>query len=141
MAQDAEAIADELQAVVGAIVRQMRSVSPARDISLSQVAILKRLDRDGPHTVADLARLDKITHQSVTVSVNALAGAGLVRRAADPADLRRKLLIITDDGRQLLAGRREAGVENLAGAITERLSDAELAHLSHALMLMRRLLD
>jgi DNA-binding MarR family transcriptional regulator len=140
MAQDAEVVADELQFVVGALVRQMRSVSPAHDISLSQVSILKRLDREGPRTVAELARLDKITHQSVTVSVNALADRGLVRRVADQDDLRRKLLVITDDGAQLLAERREAGLESLASAITDRLSDAERTRLSQALPLMRRLL-
>jgi len=140
MAQDAEVVADELQSVVGALVRQMRSVSPAHDISLSQVSILKRLDRKGPRTVAELARLDKITHQSVTVSVNALADRGLVRRVADQDDLRRKLLVITDDGTQLLAERREAGLENLASTIADRLSDAERTRLSQALPLMRRLL-
>ena len=141
MAEDAEVIADELQFVVGALVRQMRSVSPARDMSLSQVSILKRLDREGPHAVAELARLDKITHQSVTVSVNALAGRGLVRRVADSGDLRRTLLVITGDGTQLLAERRDAGLENLASAIADRLSDAERTRLSQALPLMRRLLD
>jgi DNA-binding MarR family transcriptional regulator len=140
MAPETEAIADELQSVVGALVRQMRSVSPARDISLSQVSILKRLDREGPHTVADLARLDKITHQSVTVSVNTLVDRGLVRRAADPGDLRRKLLIITGEGIRLLAERREAGLENLATVISERLDEPERAQLSRALELMRRLL-
>ena len=85
MAQDAEGIADELQLVVGALVRQMRSVSPARDTSLSQVSILKRLDREGPHTVAELARLDKITHQSVTVPVNALAGRARCAASRTPA--------------------------------------------------------
>ena len=141
MAEDAEVIADELQFVVGALVRQMRSVSPARDMSLSQVSILKRLDREGPHAVAELARLDKITHQSVTVSVNALVDRGLVRRVADSGDLRRTLLVITGDGTQLLAERREAGLENLASAIADRLSDAERTRLSEALPLMRRLLD
>jgi DNA-binding MarR family transcriptional regulator len=140
MAEDAEVIADELQFVVGALVRQMRSVSPARDMSLSQVSILKRLDREGPHAVAELARLDKITHQSITVSVNALVDRGLVRRVADTGDLRRKLLVITGDGTQLLAGRREAGLENLASAIADRLSNAERTRLSQALPLMRRLL-
>jgi DNA-binding MarR family transcriptional regulator len=141
MAEDAEVIADELQFLVGALVRQMRSVSPARDMSLSQVSILKRLDREGPHAVAELARLDKITHQSVTVSVNALVDRGLVRRVADSGDLRRTLLVITGDGTQLLAERREAGLESLASAIADRLSDAERTRLSQALPLMRRLLD
>lgn len=140
MEEDAEALADELQSVVGALVRQMRSASPAHDISLSQVSVLKRLDREGPYTVADLARLDKITHQSVTVSVDALAGRGLIRRVPDPGDRRRKLVTITSDGQRLLAERREAGAENLAVAIASRLADTERAHLAQAVPLMRRLL-
>ena len=138
---DAAAIADELQFVVGALVRQARAVSPAREVTLSQVSILKRLDRDGPHTVADLARLDKITHQSITVSVAGLVDRGLVRRTADRHDRRRKLLVITDEGGRLLAERREAGHDNLTDAITGRLNGAERAQLSSALLLLRRLLD
>jgi DNA-binding MarR family transcriptional regulator len=140
MEEDAEALADELQFVVGALVRQMRSVSPAHDISLSQVSVLKRLDREGPHTVADLARLDKITHQSVTVSVDALAGRGLVCRFPDPGDQRRKLVTITGAGQRLLAERRAAGAENLAASIASRLTGTERAHLARAIPLLRRLL-
>ena len=134
------AIADELQLVMGALVRQMRSVSPAHNISLSQVSVLKRLDREGPHTVADLARLDMITHQSVTTSVDALADRGFVRRVPDPGDRRRKLVSITADGLRLLTERREAGAENLAAAIASRLTGAERAHLARAIPLMQRLL-
>jgi DNA-binding MarR family transcriptional regulator len=141
MDRDAEGIADELQFVVGALVRQMRSVSPAHDISLSQVSVLKRLDREGPRTIADLARLDKITHQSVTTTVDALAGRGFVRRVPDPGDRRRKLVTITGDGQKLLTERREAGAENLAAAIAFRLTGTERAHLARAIPLMRRLLS
>jgi DNA-binding MarR family transcriptional regulator len=138
---DTVAIADELQFLVGALVRQVRAVSPAREVTLSQVSILKRLDREGSHTVADLARLDKITHQSVTISVAGLVDRGLVRRIPDLHDLRRKLLVITDEGKRLLAERREAGHENLTDAIAGRLIGAEQAQLSRALVLLRRLLD
>jgi DNA-binding MarR family transcriptional regulator len=138
---DAAAIADELQFLVGALVRQARAVSPAREVTLSQVSILKRLDREGPHAVADLARLDKITHQSVTVSAAGLVDRGLVQRVPDLHDRRRKLLVITDEGKRLLAERREAGHENLTDAIAARLSTAEQAELARALTLLRWLLD
>ncbi|GAA1663938.1 MarR family winged helix-turn-helix transcriptional regulator [Fodinicola feengrottensis] len=141
MASDPAAIADELQFVVGALVRRQRAVSPAAAVTLSQVSILKRLDRDGPYTVADLARLDKITHQSITVSVTSLVERSLVRRVPDPHDQRRKLLVITADGQRLLTERREAGHDNLTDAIASRLSRTEQAHLSGALGLLRRLLD
>lgn len=140
MEEDAAVIADELQLVVAALVRQMRSASPAHNISMSQVTVLKRLARAGPHAVADLARLDKITHQSVTASVDALAGRGLVSRVPDPGDRRRKLVSITGEGLRLLAERREANVEDLAVAIASRLNRNERASLARAIPLLRRLL-
>lgn len=139
--EDAAALADELQFVVGALVRRARAASPARDVTQSQVSILKRLDREGPHTVADLARLDKITHQSVAVAVAGLVDRGLVRRLPDPQDRRRKVLVVTDEGKQLLTERREAGHEDFTEAIAGRLSTAERSELSRALVLLRRLLD
>jgi DNA-binding MarR family transcriptional regulator len=138
---DSAAIADELQFLIGAIVRENRAVSPACNVTLSQVSILKRLDRDGPYAIADLARLDKITHQSVTVSVAALVERGLIQRVPDTSDLRRKLLVITDDGRRLLAERREAGHERLTDVIEARLDNTEREKLSAALDILRRLLD
>ncbi|MFD7158871.1 MarR family winged helix-turn-helix transcriptional regulator [Kribbella sp. NPDC059898] len=140
-ALDARKIADELQVVVGALVRRQRAVSPLHDLNLSQVSILKRLDREGPHTVADLARLDRITHQSVTVSVSRLVDRGLVRREPDAGDGRRKLLVVTAAGRKLLAERRDAGHEHLTEAIAERFTPAEQASLSESLTLLRRLID
>ncbi len=140
-APDARKIADELQFVVGALVRRQRAVSPPRDVTLSQVSILKRLDREGPHSVADLARLDRITHQSVTVSASQLVERGLVRREPDAGDGRRKLLVITAAGQKLLAERRDAGHEHLTEAIAARFSRAEQARLSECLTLLHRLID
>lgn len=138
---DAAVIAEDLHFLVGALVRRMRAASPARAVTLSQISILKRLDREGPHTVVELARLDKITHQSVTVTVNALVERQLVTRETDPADLRRKLLAITDAGRELLLERRDAGYEELAASIAARLDPTEQHQLARALPLLRKLID
>ena len=137
----AAAIADELQFVVSALVRRMRAVSPSHALTLSQVSILKRLDRDGAHTVADLARLDKITHQAVTVAVASLVERELVHRVLDDNDRRRKFLVITQKGKQLLTERRQAGHENLTETITRRLTSDEQTQLRQTLVLLRRLLD
>ncbi|MFJ4651961.1 MarR family winged helix-turn-helix transcriptional regulator [Nocardia sp. NPDC088792] len=134
-------LADELQDVVGALVRRMRSASPSREVSLTQVSILKRLDREGTATVADLARADKIRHQSVNVAVAALIERGLVHKTADTADLRRKLLGLTDAGRTLLAERREAGSGHIAELIADRMDQAEQQQVSAALVLLRRLIE
>ncbi|GAB2567082.1 MarR family winged helix-turn-helix transcriptional regulator [Nocardia heshunensis] len=137
---DNEKIAEELQAVVSGLVRRMRAVSPARDVSLSQVSILKRLDRDGPATVADLARADQIRHQSVATAVAALVERGLIGRSADAHDLRRKVLTITESGRALLSERRGAGHGHIAELIGERLSGEERRQLANSLSLLQRLI-
>jgi DNA-binding MarR family transcriptional regulator len=138
-APDAAVIADELQVLVGALVRRQRAVSPPRDVTLSQISILKRLDREGPHTVAELSRLDQITHQSVTVSASGLVDRGLVRREPDATDRRRKLLVLTPAGKTLLTERRDAGHEKLTEAIAGRLTPAEQRRLQDSLALLRRL--
>ncbi|MFE3195664.1 MarR family winged helix-turn-helix transcriptional regulator [Nocardia sp. NPDC059240] len=137
---DNEKIAEELQTVVSGLVRRMRAVSPSRDVSPSQVSILKRLDRDGPATVADLARADRIRHQSVATAVAALVERGLLSRTADEHDLRRKLLTITETGRTLLSERRDAGHGHIAELIGERLNGEERRQLSDSLPLLHRLI-
>lgn len=134
-------LAEDLQEVVGGLVRRMRSVSPARELSLTQVSILKRLDREGPAAVADLARADKIRHQSAATAVAALVERGLVDKTPDQHDLRRKLLRITPEGRRILIERRDVGHEHLADLIADRLSAAERQQVALSLILLRRLLD
>ncbi|MFE4456287.1 MarR family winged helix-turn-helix transcriptional regulator [Nocardia tengchongensis] len=141
LTSDPAELADNLQSVVGALVRRMRAASPRRAISLSQVSILKRLDREGQATVADLARADKIRHQSVATAAATLIDRDLIRRTTDPTDLRRKLLELTPAGRELLTERREAGSGHLADLLDERMTATERKQLSQALDLLRRLID
>ncbi|MBU3066756.1 MarR family transcriptional regulator [Nocardia sp. NEAU-G5] len=134
-------LAEDLQQLVGVLVRRMRTASPARELSLTQVSILKRLDREGPATVADLARADKIRHQSAATAVATLVDRGLLHKSPDKHDLRRKLLHLTPEGHRILAERREAGHEHLADLLAERFTTAERAHIAGSLVLLRRLLD
>jgi DNA-binding MarR family transcriptional regulator len=138
---DPAPLAEHLQMVVAALVRRQRSVSPARELTLSQVSILKRLDREGPATVADLARAEKIRHQSVAATVAVLVERGWVRRVTDESDLRRRLLTITDEGLRILAERREAGHEHLADLLAERFTADERTHIARSVVLFQRLLD
>lgn len=138
---DVPDLAAELHFLVGALVRQNRAVLPDREVTLSQISVLKRLEQDGPHSVAELARKDKITHQSVAATVAALVARDHVRREPDPVDLRRKSLVITEAGRALLNERRYAGSDHMAELLAARLDAAERQQLSRVLPLLRRLLD
>ncbi|MFF4283359.1 MarR family transcriptional regulator [Streptomyces kronopolitis] len=108
---------------------------------MSQVAVLKRLDREGSLNVADLARAEKVRHQSMLASVNALESAGLVSRSSHATDKRQVLITLTDAGQTFLRERHQVGQSRLARLMTERLTPAEQRILAEAVVLIRRLAE
>lgn len=133
-------IAEELQLAVGMLVRQVRATA-AGGISLSQMSVLKRLDRGGAATAADLARAEKIRPQSVIATVNSLRAEGYVTRTPHPTDGRQLLVSLTDRGRALVRERREAGHGRIAELIATRLTAEEQRLLAEAVPLLRRLAE
>ncbi|MFB0631536.1 MarR family winged helix-turn-helix transcriptional regulator [Streptomyces sp. AB3(2024)] len=133
-------IAEELQLAVGMLVRQVRAVTGG-GITLSQMSVLKRLDRLGSATAADLARAEKIRPQSLIATVNSLRAEGYVSRAPHPTDGRRLLVSLTDRGRALVRERREAGHGRIAELMAGRLTAEELRLLAEAVPLLRRLAE
>uniref|UniRef100_A0AAU2JXF5 MarR family transcriptional regulator n=1 Tax=Streptomyces sp. NBC_00049 TaxID=2903617 RepID=A0AAU2JXF5_9ACTN len=133
-------LAEELQSALGMLVRQMRAAAGS-GVSLSQVSVLKRLDRLGPSTASDLARAEKIRPQSVIATVNALQADDYVTRAPHPTDGRRLLISLTPKGRSFVQERRRAGHGRVTELIAERLTPAEQRLLAEAVPLLRRLAE
>jgi DNA-binding MarR family transcriptional regulator len=92
-------------------------------------------------SIGDLAVAERVRPQSMTQTVSDLESEGLVERHADPADGRRTLLALTDEGRRILAEDRRQREGWLAGTISEDLSAAEQQVLMRALALLRRLAE
>ncbi|MFD7256089.1 MarR family winged helix-turn-helix transcriptional regulator [Streptomyces sp. NPDC059874] len=132
--------AEELQLALGMLVRQMRAAAGG-GVSLSQMSVLKRLDRLGPCTATDLAQAEKIRPQSVIATVNTLQAGGYVTRSPHPTDGRRLVISLTPEGQALVRERREAGHGRIAELIDERLSPAEQRLLAEAVPLLRRLAE
>jgi DNA-binding MarR family transcriptional regulator len=135
---DTPAIASELRVVLGQLMRRLRA---QHGFPISHGTVLGRLDRDGPQSVSDLASAERMRPQSMAQTVADLEAQGRVERRPDPADRRRALVALTEQGRAALAqdrGRREGW---LAGAIAEQLSPAEQDVLREAVQLLRRLTD
>jgi DNA-binding MarR family transcriptional regulator len=66
---------------------------------------------------------------------------GLLSRAGDPEDGRRVVLSLSDAGRQALRSRRAARTEQLARALAENFTEAELEQLEAAAPLLERLAE
>ncbi|MEJ5867073.1 MarR family transcriptional regulator [Pseudokineococcus sp. 5B2Z-1] len=85
--------------------------------------------------VSDLAAALRIAPRSATEVADGLQAAGLVVRAADPADRRAVVLRATDAGRDLAAGVERARAED-AEALVARLDAADRAELARLLRLV-----
>jgi DNA-binding MarR family transcriptional regulator len=92
-------------------------------------------------TTADLARKEFMTPQSMGASVAELEEHGLVSRADDPSDGRRKLASITREGSRTLAEGRARRRTWLLRAIETELDVPEQRRLLVALELLRRVTE
>jgi DNA-binding MarR family transcriptional regulator len=137
-AVDTTRLASELRIVLGHLVRRLRA---EHRFSLSQAAVLGRLDREGTKSIGDLAVAERVRPQSMTQTVSDLEGDGLIARCPDPADGRRTLVELTEQGHQTLQADRRKREGWLARAIAEDLSVAEQQVLTRALELLRRLAE
>ncbi|MCG7209144.1 MarR family winged helix-turn-helix transcriptional regulator [Streptomyces arenae] len=78
-------------------------VRPA-GITALQYTALTVLERHDGLSAAQLARDSFVTAQSMADLVRSLEGRGLVRRERNPRNRRELLILLTDAGRELLAG-------------------------------------
>ena len=131
-------LAVELHELVGKLRRRLREQSDAGDLPPSQVAVLRRLEREGPITVSALARVAGVRSQSMGATVAALQAAGLVSGTPDPADGRQTLLSLTPACRKWIRQNRAAKQDWLLRAIDGELSAREQQDLARALALLNR---
>jgi len=131
-------VATALRAAVGMIKRRARA-NQTTGLTSPEVAVLSRLDRNGPDTIAGLARWEQITPQAMGATVAGLETRGLVRRSADPADKRRQLLALTQAGVDQIYGARDEINRQLAAELGAHFTDAEIAVIRDAAPLIQRL--
>jgi len=133
-------VAGALHASVRLLVQRLRQTQAAGgDLTSPETSALARLDGTGPTTAAELARLERISPQSMGATVAALEERGLVGRTPDPADGRQSILSLSADGRALLQRRRSARSERLSAALESAFTRAEVKQLQAAAPLIERL--
>ncbi len=140
MRRSADAIraATELRAVLGQLMRRLRSENTRPQ---AQLAVLSRLDRAGPQTTSGLAAAEHMRPQSMAEVVAELQGEGLVDRTPDTADRRQLLVALTQEGREFVKTERRRREDWLSQAIADELSPEEQALLVEAAGLLRRLAE
>jgi DNA-binding MarR family transcriptional regulator len=136
---DVREIAAVLRVSVGLLLRRLRQVRPDDELTLPESSALARLDRTGPATPGELAKVEQISPQSMGATLTALEARGLIERHPDPADGRRVVLSVTGVGLKLLRNKRGARTEQLAQALSAGFTPAELRQLAAAAPLLERL--
>ncbi|MEV5536468.1 MarR family transcriptional regulator [Saccharopolyspora shandongensis] len=134
------AAATEVRMGVMRLARRLRAERESGELTLGRLAVLGRLERDGPATASALAAAERVTPQSMARIVQHLIDAGLAERDTDPADRRAAIVRITEAGRRQILrdrGRREAW---LTQAMTG-LTDVERELLVLSARLLDRLAD
>lgn len=140
MAVESVPIAQEFRVTLGRVVRRLRAEGGGQP-PVGQMAVLGRLDREGPASTSDLAAAERMRPQSMAQTVRDLEAAGLVSRRPDPDDGRRALVELTPAGRERLRATR-AHREGWLSTLFEREFTAdERETLRAALPLLRRIAD
>ena len=132
-------VAAALRVSIGLLLRRLRQVRVEGELTLPESSALVRLDRGGPTTPGELAKLEQISPQSMGATLAALEARGLVERRPDPRDGRRVVLSVTEAGRDVLLDKRNARARQLAQALSAGFTPAELRQLMAAAPLLERL--
>jgi DNA-binding MarR family transcriptional regulator len=136
---DVGQVAAALRVSIGLLLRRLRQVRVDGELTLPESSALVRLDRGGSATPGELAKLERISPQSMGATLAALEARGLVERRPDPRDGRRVVLSVTEAGRDVLRDKRNARAEQLAQALSAGFTPAELRQLMAVAPLLERL--
>jgi DNA-binding MarR family transcriptional regulator len=131
----------DLRVALGRIVRRLRQSHAPGELTLSEISVLSRLDRDGPATPGALADGERVRPQAMGATLAVLEQRSLVARAADPGDGRRVLMSINPEGSTLLVDRRSRSTARMVSAIADGFTPAEQRQLIAVIPLLERMAD
>src|ERR1035438_8470335 len=135
----ASKLAAELRTTFGQLKRKLRQHGGLNDFTSSQIAVILRLERDGPATVSSLARAEGMRPQSMSAVIAPLEEMGFVAGGGDPSDGRNTLMSLTKACKKRIEDGRAARQDWMTQAIQQKLSPQEQKKLSSAIHLLAKI--
>jgi DNA-binding MarR family transcriptional regulator len=132
-------LATRLRLVITRTARRLRQQSDP-GLSPTQAAALATIERAGPLTPSELARIERVQRPTISRVTARLGQAGLLERLPDELDGRGARLRVTPEGRRTLRALRNRKAAYLAERL-ERLDPEDRAVLARASGLLERLLE
>jgi DNA-binding MarR family transcriptional regulator len=137
----ASQLAAELRTTLGHLKRKLRQHGGLNQFTSSQIAVILRLEKDGPATVSSLARAEGMRPQSMSAVIAPLQEMRFVLGAADPNDGRKALMSLTKACKKWIEDGRAARQDWLVQTIQRKLSPQEQKKLSSAIHLLAQITD
>jgi DNA-binding MarR family transcriptional regulator len=135
---DTAALAHDLRLAVMRFSRRLRNQRVDTSVTLTHLAALSTLKRNGPMSPGELAAQERVQPPSMTRVVVALEGMGLVTRTPHPTDRRQVIIGLTDAAEDLLSAEARAREAWLSSRLQE-LTAEERALLREAAEIMEKL--
>jgi DNA-binding MarR family transcriptional regulator len=135
---DTAALAHDLRLAVMRFSRRLRSLGVDTSVTLTHLAALSTLKRNGPMSPGELAAQERVQPPSMTRVVVALENMGLVTRTPHPTDGRQVIIGLTPAAEDLLSAEARAREAWLSGRLQELTAD-ERAVLREAAEIMEKL--
>ena len=135
---DTAALAHDLRLAVMRFSRRLRNQRVDTSVTLTHLAALSTLKRNGPMSPGELAAQERVQPPSMTRVVVALEGMGLVTRTPHPTDGRQVIIGLTPAAEDLLTEEARAREAWLSGRLHE-LTAEERAVLREAAGIMEKL--
>jgi DNA-binding MarR family transcriptional regulator len=133
-------LAGDLRLAIGRVARRLRRfyVDADEGPSFLELAVLQRLERDGPASPGALAGDEGVTSAAVAAALAGLEARDLVVRERSAEDGRRVVVTITPAGRRTLERRESASVARMAAVLDDVLSEPERRRLAAAIPLLEK---
>ncbi len=135
---DTAALAHDLRLAVMRFSRRLRNQRVDTSVTLTHLAALSTLKRNGPMSPGELAAQERVQPPSMTRVVVALEGMGLVTRTPHPTDGRQVVIGLTPAAEELLTEEARAREAWLSSRLQE-LTAEERAALREAAEIMEKL--
>jgi DNA-binding MarR family transcriptional regulator len=134
-----EELAPRLRWAITRTARRLRQEA-GTELGPSQVAALATIERHGPLSPSEVAKLERIQRPTATRILRHLEEAGLVERVRDPEDGRGAIVSVTGDGRTHLRRLRARKTAYLATRL-EKLDEEDRRTLERAAELLEGMLE
>jgi len=140
-ARDIE-IANALRTTIGRLVKLMRrETRNESQLSLTERSTMGLLYPDSRLAPSEIARIEKVTTQSMSQVINHLVELEYISRTPSDDDKRKTILRLTDTGRNRVESARQEKAEWLAQMLYQRITSQEKEILMESIDILAKIIN